>query len=243
MIIKTNILSCSHCGSKNLVKNGFDSNNGKQLYKCKDCNGYGRENPQHSKYSDEEKKLIIGCYLEGMSMCGIERKFGVCRQTLASWLKAEAKQIDFQDTLVDPHENEVIEVDEMWSFVFSSVFKVWVWVAIARHNRQIIAFVIGDRSKESCKKLWKRIPYSYRGKRSFSDFWESYKHIFDPNLHKCVGKETGETNHVERLFCTVRQWLQRVSRKTLAFSKVLYMHHVVFKVFFVAYNRYVSVET
>jgi len=67
-------------------------------------------------------------------------------------------------------------------------------------------------------------------------------HIFDPNLHKCAEKETGETNHVERLFCTVRQWLQIVSRKTLAFSKVLYMHHVVFKVFFVAYNRCVSVE-
>ena len=93
MIIKANILSCSHCASKNLLKNGFNSNNGKQLYKCKDSNGYGRENPQYSKYS--EKELIIGYYLKGMSMCGIERKFGVRRQTLASWLKAKAKEIDF----------------------------------------------------------------------------------------------------------------------------------------------------
>ena len=38
-------------------------------------------------------------------MCGIERKFGVCRQTLASWLKAKAKQIDFQDMPIElaPH--------------------------------------------------------------------------------------------------------------------------------------------
>ena len=43
-----------------------------------------------------------------------------------------------KDTLVEPDKNEVIEVDEMWSFVFSSVFKVWVWVwvAVARYNRQ-----------------------------------------------------------------------------------------------------------
>jgi len=109
--------------------------------------------------------------------------------------------------------------------------------------RQVIVFVVGDRSKESCRRLWKRILYFYRGKRSFSDFWESYKHIFDPKFHKCVGKETGETNHVERLFCTIRQWLQRMSRKTLAFSKVLYMHHVVMKVFFMEYNEYVTTET
>jgi IS1 family transposase len=118
-----------------------------------------------------------------------------------------------------------------------------VYFGLLRHNRQVIAFVVGDRSKESCRRLWKRIVYFYRGKRSFSDFWESYKHIFDLKFHKCIGKETGETNHVERLFCTIRQWLQRMSRKTLAFSKVLYMHHVIMKVFFMEYNEYVTTET
>ena len=243
MIIKTNIVTCCHCGSKELVRNGFDTNNSKQLYRCKSCGRYSRENPQHEKYSEDFIKLVIGCYLEGMSLRGIERKFKVCRQTVSAWLKKKAKEKYLKETLVEPHELEVLEVDEMWSFVFSSAFKVWIWVVMARHNRQVVAFVVGDRSKKSCRKLWKRIPDFYRGKRSFSDFWESYKHIFDPKFHKCVGKETGETNHVERLFCTIRQWLQRVSRKTLAFSKLLYMHHIVFKVFFVAYNEYVSGET
>ena len=243
MVEKIIRIICYHCGSDNVIKHGFDANNGKQIYKCKDCTKYSRENPEHEKYSKDFIDLVIGCYLEGMSLRGIQRKFAVSRQTVSKWLKEKAKERDLIDTLVEPDENEVIEVDEMWSFVFSAVFKVWIWVAIARYNRQVIAFVIGDRSKKSCRKLWKRIPYFYRGKRSFSDFWESYKHIFDPKFHKCVGKETGETNHVERLFCTIRQWLQRVSRKTLAFSKVLYMHHIVFKVFFVAYNEYVSNET
>ena len=154
-----------------------------------------------------------------------------------------AKEKDFRETLVEPDENEIIEVDEMWSFVFSSAFKVWIWVAVARYNRQVIAFTIGDRSKETCLKLWNRIPDFYKDKRSFSDLWDAYKYVFDPELHECVGKESGETNHVERLFCTIRQWLQRVSRKTLAFSKALYMHHVVMKVFFVEYNEYVTTET
>ena len=243
MVQKIIKVICYHCGSDDVIKHGFDSTTGKQIYKCKICGRYSREDPQHDKYNVGEKDLIIGCYLEGMSLRGIERKFSVSRQTVSAWLKDRAKKKDLKDTLDEPYEDEVIEVDEMWTFVFSSVFKVWIWVAIGRYSRQVIAFVIGDRSKQSCIKLWKRIPDSYRGKRSFSDFWEAYKHFFNPGLHKCVGKEAGETSHIERLFCTIRQWLQRVSRKTLAFSKILYMHHVVFKVFFVAYNEYIANET
>ncbi|PXF58664.1 MAG: hypothetical protein C4B58_05830 [Deltaproteobacteria bacterium] len=59
--------------------------------------------------------------MEGMSLRGIERKFKVCRQTVSGWLKNKAKEKDLKDTLVEPDKNEVIEVDEMWSFVFSSL--------------------------------------------------------------------------------------------------------------------------
>ena len=74
--------------------------------------------------------------MEGISLRSIEKKFNVCRQTVSGQLKNKAKEKDLKDTLVEPDKNEVIEVDEMWSFVFSSVFKVWVWVAVARYNRQ-----------------------------------------------------------------------------------------------------------
>ncbi|MCD4674933.1 MAG: IS1 family transposase [Desulfobacula sp.] len=138
MIIKTNIIMCCYCGSKKLVRNGFDANNGKQLYRCKSCGRYSRENPQHEKYSEDFIKLVIGCYMEGMSLRGIEKKFKVCRQTVSGWLKNKAKEKDLKDTLVEPDENEVIEVDEMWSFVFSTIFKVWIWVAVARYKMTAI---------------------------------------------------------------------------------------------------------
>ena len=67
-------------------------------------------------------------------MRGIERKFKVSRHTVVSWLKIMAKERDLKDTLIEPDEDEVIEVDEMCSFVFSSIFKVWIWIAIARHK-------------------------------------------------------------------------------------------------------------
>ena len=50
--------------------------------------------------------------MEGMSLRGIERKFKVCRQTVSGWLKNKARERDLKDTLVEPDENEVIEVNE-----------------------------------------------------------------------------------------------------------------------------------
>ena len=37
--------------------------------------------------------------------------------------------------------------------------------------------------------------------------------------HELVGKETGQTNHMERWNNTIRQWVGRLTRKTLSFSK------------------------
>ena len=64
-----------------------------------------------------------------MSLIGIERKFKVSRHTVVSWLKIRAKERDLKDTLIELDEDEVIEVDVMCSFVFFSIFKVWIWVA------------------------------------------------------------------------------------------------------------------
>ena len=55
----------------------------------------------------------------------------------------------------------------------------------ARHcARQIVAFAIGDRSAHTCRQLWVRIPESYRGCASFSDFWEAYQKVLPAETHQ-----------------------------------------------------------
>lgn len=107
---------------------------------------------------------------------------------------------------------------------------------MCRRTRQIIAFAIGDRSTKTCRKLWTRIPPSYRRCHSFSDFWHAYREVFAEETHCCVGKESGQVNHMERWNCTLRQRLARYVRKTLSFSKTDYMHHLVTRWFIVDYN-------
>jgi IS1 family transposase len=49
-------------------------------------------------------------------------------------------------------------------------------------------------------------------------------------------KETGQTAHIERLNNTLRQRLSRLVRKTLSFSKRVYLLNLHFKLFAYFYN-------
>jgi IS1 family transposase len=64
-------------------------------------------------------------------------------------------------TLAPAHKEEVLELDESWSFVYEKRCKRWVWLALCRRTRQVVAYAIGDRGEEeTCRKLWERIPDS-----------------------------------------------------------------------------------
>jgi len=173
-------------------------------------------------------------------MRGVERVFGVPRQRLTIWLQEEGDALPEEDlsaTLAEPEADDVQEQDELWSFVLKKSQKRWVWLAVCRRTRQIVAYVIGDRSEATCWKLWRRIPAQYRHCHTFSDFWEAYQKVFPEETHQAVGKESGQTNHVERWNNTLRQRLARFVRKTLSFSKSDYFHNLVLKLFIYRYNR------
>ncbi|CAK0755496.1 insertion element IS1 protein InsB [Gammaproteobacteria bacterium] len=54
---------------------------------------------------------------------------------------------------------------------------------------------------------------------SYTDFWAAYAAIFPSKRYYAVGKESGQTNHIERFNCTLRQRISRLVRKSLSFSK------------------------
>jgi insertion element IS1 protein InsB len=105
-----------------------------------------------------------------------------------------------------------------------------------------VAFFIGDRDEASCRQLWQRIPDAYKHCSTYSDFWEAYRKVFATDKHQAVGKESGQTAHVERWNNTLRQRLARFVRKTLSFSKSDTFHELVLKWFIHYYNHSVSVN-
>jgi insertion element IS1 protein InsB len=226
---------CPDCGRDNLVRNGTDYK-GAQKFRCNDCGAYGTLDAT-ARYTPERKEEILRAYQERSSMRGIRRTLGVARQTLARWLKQKAKALPkVAETLAPARAEDVLELDELWSFVFSKDNPRWVWIALCRRTRQGVAFFVGDRSEASCRQLWERLPKAYRRCRTFSDFWDAYQKVFETGKHQSVGKDSGETNHVERWNNTLRQRLARFVRKTLSFSKNDFYHELVLRLFIIRYN-------
>ena len=165
----------------------------------------------------------------------------MARQTVLRWLKERVQRLpDLKDTLVPPQTNDVLELDELWSFVLKKDAKRWPRLALCRRTRQVVAFVLGDRSDETWRWLWNKSPASYRTCHSYSDFWAASQKVFSRKTHQAVGKESGQTAHVERWNKTLRQRLARFARKTLAFSKSDVYHSIGAKWFIAEYNLALS---
>ena len=90
MIVETTVHTCTKCQSTHVIKNGTNAC-GNQQYHCKDCGAYAVLNP-HRRYPDQQKARILRAYHERGSMRGIERIFGVSRQTLATWIKKKSSE-------------------------------------------------------------------------------------------------------------------------------------------------------
>ena len=149
--------------------------------------------------------------------------------------KSEASP-SVKDTLLPAKPEDLLELDEVWSFVLKKVNKYWLWIALCRQTCQIIVFVLGDRSEKTCRLLWKNIPEAYKNCCTFSNFWDAYKKVFPKETHRSVGKGSGETNHVERWNNTCRQSNARYVHKTLSFSKSDFYHELVTRLYIIRYN-------
>lgn len=79
------MLSCPSCSSTKIVKNGC-IHNGKQRFKCNECNRQFVENPQQIIVSKEKRELIDRLWLERISLAGIARAVEVSKKWLQTYV-------------------------------------------------------------------------------------------------------------------------------------------------------------
>lgn len=149
--------------------------------------------------------------------------------------KKAAELAPLSETVMAPDatkpDSTILELDELWSCVTNKTNQAWIWVALCRKHPQVVAYAIGDRSQATCRRLWEAIPLAYRTGHCFTDCWGAYQAVIPEEQPTAVGKETGETAHVERWNNTHRPRLARFVRKTLSFSKSLVMHEACLNLF------------
>ena len=235
MIVTAVVHCCPNCHSTNILKNDHTCY-GAQRCLCHDC-GKTRVISRRYRPPLARQAMIERALRERLSLCGICRVFRVSMDYLLGRIRSLVARLpDLKQTLMPSQPDDVLELDEMHSFVGRKRQKRWLWIALCRRTRQVVAFTIGDRSEKSCRRLFRRIPEGYRTAATYSDFWAAYERVFQTGRHRCVGKDSGETAHVERWNCTLRQRLSRYVRRSLAFSKKDYNHHLFTKNFITHYN-------
>ncbi len=202
--------ACPSCGSQYLIKNG-SIHNGKPKHQCKSCGHQFIDNPTKTIVLLETKQLIDTLLLERISLRGIARVTGVSWSWLQNYVNQKLSCIPRQISISEkPRGKLIIECDEMWSFVNHKKNELYIWLAIERNTKEIVGCFVGDRTRKSARKLWASLPTIYQQCAfAYTDFWQAYRRVIPPKHHRAVGKETGLTNHIERLNNTFRQRISR----------------------------------
>ena len=223
---------CPRCGSKEYKKNG-NTYYGKKNHQCKKCGREFIRVLEQEPVFEENKALTEKMLLEKIPLRGICRVLDVSLAWVAGYMVVDLfdklpEHIhvelghDGKDVII--HRLEA-ELDEMSSFVERKKNKQWIWVALDKATKKVIAFHVGDRNKRSARKLREAIPARYKKDGIFyTDLYASYEGVIPTAQHKRINKKARLTNHVERLFCTMRQRISRLVRASLSFSKKLSNH-------------------
>ena len=234
---------CPAYGSTRFKKNGH-THNAKQNHYCQACGRQFVADATDRSISHEQRTLIEHLLRERISLRGICRAVGVSLTWLLHFMvECFAASPDHLHVRLPNRPTDVVilrleaEADEMWSFVQKKANRQWIWIAMDATTRQIIAFHVGDRSRDSAKELWAKIPVVYREQATFhTDQYEAYTGVIPVERHRAITKKARKTNHVERFNNTLRQRVSRLVREALSFSKKLANHIGAIKFFICHYH-------
>ena len=115
--------------------------------------------------------------------------------------------------------------------------KVWLWLAIERGSRRVVAWVMGQRDAATARRLRAALPRRCRHCWYFTDLFPAYAQALLAGPHRPCPKGKGQANIVEALNCSLRQHCGVLVRKSCSFSKSLVMHAARIKICINQYHR------
>jgi IS1 family transposase len=213
------------CDSDKIVKNGTQSN-GNQRLMCKECGRSFQAEYTNNGAKLETKFMIIKMSLNGSGIRDISRVLEISPNTVIDVLKKTKDLLVCINPKYLNHNGTLkirLEMDEMWGRVYCKDTPCWLWHAINHDTGDVVAFVLGTREKEMCKKLWDAIMSLEKVEVEvvYSDDNWAYHDVI-PKAILQTGKRN--TQKIERKHLTYRTRLKRLARKTICYSKTIEMH-------------------
>jgi IS1 family transposase len=234
---------CPACASHQFKKNGH-IRTGKQNYRCKACGRQFVLQAKNRLIDADQRTLVARLLLEKISLHGICWAVGVglrwvmhcmvtCFNTAPEHLHIQLPGCPRAVIL----RRVEAEADELCSYVKKKAHKRWLWLAMDRATRQVIALHVGDRSRKSARQLWTNLPAVYREHATFyTDQYEVYTGVIPAARHKAITKKARKTNRIERFNNTLPQRVLRLVRETLVCSKKVENHIGAIRFFICHYN-------
>ena len=216
-------ITCPHCSSFNLKKNGKTGNK-KQKYYCKDCRRQFITDYTYQGCRPEISSLILKMTLNSSGIRDISRVLSISVNTVLKAIRRAAEKLP---VLRPPSKAQTVELDEFWSFVQNKSNQRWTWLGLTSSTRRIGAVVNGKRTDKNCRELLQKYKNS-RIAEFASNQWQSYPKYVPSDLHY-IGKD--KTQRIERTNLNFRLHLKRLNRKTIAFSKNDEMHDAVINLY------------
>lgn len=215
-------MNCKFC-TQVCIKKGFNKN--VQKYFCKSCNRYQQAQYLYHKCTVDDMETVSKLTCIGVGISGIASFTGISKSHVLNMIKKAASLIK----LSLPNENNgEYEMDEMHSYISNKKNPVYITYAINKHNKRLVKFTVGARTKEQIQKVTSVVNSLYP-KRVYTDKLNVYPGLFNSNIHKAG---TYKINHIERLNLSLRTHIKRLSRKTICYSKSISMLEYVLKIYF-----------
>lgn len=197
----------------------------KQRYFCKTCSKTYLNDYTNRAYSFETKSEIKKLLKESMGVKSISRYLGIAKNTVLSGILKIAKSIRKPSVLF----GMTYEVDEQQTYIQSKeTGKIWITYAFCRETKQVIDFVVGDRTNLTIRKVVDFVLLSNPAK-IYTDRLVNYKSIIPKFLHSTKRRAT---NYIERQNLQNRTDLKRLSRGTICYSKSAAMLSACLKIYF-----------
>ena len=118
-------MKCPRCGSEEYCKDGIVK--GRQRFKCKQCNYHYSVEKKSNVKSQETKRLAFEMYLEGLGFRAIGRILKISHVTVFQWVKKWGATLELPKR---EEAIEVVELDEMHTYVSHKKNYKWIWIAV-----------------------------------------------------------------------------------------------------------------
>lgn len=214
-------LKCPYCQSS-VIK--FGKFNNRQRYRCKRCERTFLYEYQKKAYEPMINSGIVSFIKEGCGIRSIARLLCISSTTVIRCIGIIAGAI--QKPSIET--GRMYEVDELRTFIGNKRNECWVIYALDKMSGQVADVKVGSRNNKNLNKIIATLLLS-DCRKIYTDKLCLYRQLIPPTIHRT--RRYG-TNQIERKNLCLRTSLKRLGRKTICYSKSLFMLEACLKIYF-----------